>query len=149
MYILCHYHLFLQSIPSINTNLGKMYFFSPFKQIHLCSIFLCPLKFLASPFLVNIGPFLSVSSRLFINLYIVIKSPLSLLSFNVVQCISFNLASYVRFSNSGTILVAILCILPNFNTCFFLCGDHITSAYSSFGLIIVVIIFLIKYLSRK
>ena len=60
------------------------YFFVSFKQISLCSIFLCPLKFLASPFL-NIRSFLSVSSRLFINVYIVIKSPLSLLSFNVVN----------------------------------------------------------------
>ena len=61
------------------------------------------------------------------------------LSFSVARCISFNLSSYVRSSKSGAILVAILCILSNFNTCFFLCGDHITSAYSSFGLIIVVL----------
>ena len=39
--------------------------------------------------------------------------------------------------------------LSNFNTCFFLCGNYITSAYSSFGLIIVVIIFLISSISRK
>ena len=38
-------------------------------------------------------------------------------------------------SKSGTILFAILCILSNFNS------FHITSVYSSFGLIIVVIIF--------
>ena len=141
MYILCHYHLFLQSIPSIYTSLGKTTFFISFKQISLCSIFLCP-------FLLNIKSFLSISSRLFINLYIVIKSPFSLLSFNVVKCISFNHSSYGRSFNSGTILVAILCIFYNFNTCFFLCGDHITSAFSSFGLTIVVITFLIS-LSRK
>ena len=75
--------------------------------------------------------------------------PLSLLSFSVVRCISFNLSSYVRSSNYGTILVAILCILSNFNICFFVCGNHITSAYSSFYLIIVVIIFLLISLSRK
>ena len=55
---------------------------------------------------------------LFINLCTVITSPHSLLSFSVVRCISFSLSSYVRFSNSGTILVAILCILSNFNTFF-------------------------------
>ena len=46
-----------------------------------------------------------------------------------------------------TILVAILCILSNFNTCFSLWGNHITSAYSSFGLIIVVISLIIISLS--
>ena len=44
---------------------------------------------------------------------------------------------------SGTTLVAILCILSNFNTCFFLCGDDITKAYYSFGLPIVVIIHIV------
>ena len=54
----------------------------------------------------------------------------------VVGCNSFNLSLCVTFSKSGTILVVILCIISDFNTCFFLCRDHITSAYSSFGLII-------------
>ena len=119
-------------------------------KLHFCIIqansilkLSCSLKFLAAPFLLNIKSFSSVSSRLFINLYIVIKSPPSLLSFSVVRCISFNLFSYVRSYNSGTILAAVLCFLSNFYTCFFLCGDHITFVYSSFGLIIVVIIFLI------
>ena len=98
MYILCHYHLYLLSISSICTFLGKTAFFVSFKQILFCNFFLCPLKFLASPFLLNIRSFLSVFSRLFINLYIVIKSPLCLLSFSVVRCISFNLSSYVRSS---------------------------------------------------
>ena len=62
---------------------------------------------------------------------------------------SFNFFLYGRSSNSGTILVAILYILSNFNTWFFLCRDYITSAYSSFGLVIVVIIFLIISLSWK
>ena len=65
------------------------------------------------------------------------------------RCISSNLSSHVSSSNSGSILVEILCILSNFNTCFFLCRDYITSAYSSLGMIIVVIIFLIISLSRK
>ena len=85
----------------------NIYFFVSFKQIPFCSFFLCPFKFSASPFILNVMSFLSVSSRLFINSYIVIKFPLSLLLFSVVRCISFNLSSYVRFSNSSTILVAI------------------------------------------
>ena len=43
--------------------------------------------------------FVSVSFRLFINMKIVIKSPLSLLSFSVVICISINLSSYVSLQN--------------------------------------------------
>ena len=42
---------------------GKCTFFVSFKQIPFCNFFLCPLKFLASPFLLNIRSFLSVSSR--------------------------------------------------------------------------------------
>ena len=95
MYILCSNHLFLQSIPSIYTALWKIVLFDIFSNI----FFLCPIKFSVSPFLLNIRYFLSVSFKLFINLYIVIKSPLSLLSFSVVRCISFNLYSYVRSSN--------------------------------------------------
>ena len=74
-------------IPSIYTSLIKKKSFVSFKQIPFCNFFLCPLKFLASPFLLNVKAFLSVYSRLFINLYIVIKSPLSHLSFSVVRCI--------------------------------------------------------------
>ena len=75
MYILCHYHLFLQTIPIIYSYFFiENYFFVSFKQIPFCNFFLCPLQFLASPFLLNIRSFLSVFSRLFINLYIVIKS---------------------------------------------------------------------------
>ena len=76
----------------------------------LLPIFSCLLKFLTSPFLLNIKFFLTIFSRLFINLYIVIKFPLSLLSPSMLRCISFNPYSYVRSFNSGTILVAILCI---------------------------------------
>ena len=43
---------------------GKLYFFVSFKQISFCYFFLCSLKFLASPFLLNIRSFLSVSSGL-------------------------------------------------------------------------------------
>ena len=140
------------SLPSVHSKylflFGENNFLYRSSKFLFCNFFLC-LKFLASRFLVNIKSFLSVSLRLFINLYIVIKSPLSLFFSSVVSCICFNLSSYVRSSNSGTILVAILCILSNFNTCFFWCRDHITSAYSSFGLIIVVIVFLIVSLSRK
>ena len=119
---------------------GKLYFFVSFKQITFCNFFLCSIKYLTSPFLLSIKSFLSVSSRLFINLYIVIKSPLSL-SFSVVKCISFNLSLYVKSSKSSTILVAILCILSNFNICYFLCRNHFL--YSSFDLTILVMIFLI------
>ena len=59
--------------------LSSNYFFAVFFHV---------LKYLASPFLFIIR-FFSVSSRIFINMYIVIKSPLSLLSFSVVSCISF------------------------------------------------------------
>ena len=120
--------------------------FSPFQvSVRFCIVqancflrfFLCPLNYLPSPFLLNIRCFLSVSSKLFINFYIVIMSQLSLLSFSVIRCISSNLSSNVRSSKFGTILVAILCILSNFNTCFLLWGDHIIFAYSNFGLIIV------------
>ena len=59
------------------------------------------------------------------------------------------LSSYVSSYCSSTILIAILCILSNFSTCYFLCRDYTTSAYSSFGLVIVVIIFIIISLYRK
>ena len=49
-----------------------------FKQISFCNIFLCLLKYPASPFF-NIRFFLFVYFRLFINLHIVIKSSLSYL----------------------------------------------------------------------
>ena len=58
----------------------------------------------------------SVSFRLFVNLFVVIKSSLSLLSSSVFSCISYNLFSYVRSLNSDIILVAILCIYSYFNT---------------------------------
>ena len=76
IYILCHYHLILQSIPSIYTSLRETVLFVLFKEIPLKKFFLCPLKHLISPLLLNIRSFISVSSRFFINLYIVIKSPL-------------------------------------------------------------------------
>ena len=66
-----------QSNPSIYTSLEKAVLFLS-KQITFCSLFFCLLKYLVSPFLINIRFFLSVSSSLFINLYIIIKSPLSL-----------------------------------------------------------------------
>ena len=54
MYILCHYHLFLESIQNIYTSLGKtvllLYRSSKFRF----AIFSCLLKFLASPFILNI-----------------------------------------------------------------------------------------------
>ena len=107
MYILCHYHLFLQSIPSIYTSLEKTNFLYLSSKL-LIVIFSCvPSNFQPLLFF-SILSFFYVSSRLFIYLYIVIKSSLS---FNVVKCIFFNLFSYVRSSNSGIILVAILCIL--------------------------------------
>ena len=87
MYILCHYHLFLQFIPSTYT----LYQSSKF----LFAIFSCPLKYLTSPFLLNIRSFLPASSRLFISSYIVTKSPLS---FSIVRCIS-----YFSLSGSGSI----------------------------------------------
>ena len=108
MCILCHYHFFLQSIPSIYTSLGKTVLFCIVQANSFLQFFLVSPQILASPFLFNVRSFLSVSSRLFINLIIVIKSPLSLLSFSVVRCISINLSSYVRSFNSGTILIAIL-----------------------------------------
>ena len=127
--ILCHYHLFPHSIRSICTCLEKTVPFCIFQENFLQ--FFCSLKYQASAFLFIITPFLYVFSRLFINLYIVIKSSLSHLSFIVISCISSNLSSYVRSFKSGTIFVAILCILFNFNTCFSLCGDHINFAYYS------------------
>ena len=70
----------------------KLYYFVSFKQIPFCNVFLCPFKFLASHFLLNVRSFLSVSSRLLINSYIIIKSPVSL-SFSVVSC--FSLLSFL------------------------------------------------------
>ncbi|MPC69184.1 hypothetical protein E2C01_063399 [Portunus trituberculatus] len=46
-------------------------------------------------------------------LYIVIKYPRSLLSCKVGSPISFSHSSYVRSFSSGTIFVAIFCILLN------------------------------------
>ena len=80
---------------------GKLYSFVSFKQIPFCNFFLCLLKYLTSSFLLNIRSFLSVSSKLFINLYIIIEYPFSLLTFSVVGWVSFNLSSYIRFSKSG------------------------------------------------
>ena len=76
--------------PSVHSK--YLYFFGEnctffIVQANSNNFFSCIFKFLASPFLLNIRFFLSVSSRLFINLYIVIKLPLSLLSFNVVKCL--------------------------------------------------------------
>ena len=147
IYILCHYHLFLQSIPSIYT-LGKTYVFVSFKQIPFCIFFLCPIKYLASHFLLNIRSFLSVSFKLFINLHIVIVSSFFLLVLLNAFLLIFPHKLGLPNLAPSSILVVILCILSNFNTRFFLCGDHITSGYFSFGLIIAVIIFLIT-LSRK
>ena len=76
---------------------GKLYFFVSFKQKRNC--FSCSLKYLASPFLLIQNVY--VSSRLF-NLYIVIKSPFSLLS--LVLSVAFLLIfpymtpSYLLFS---------------------------------------------------
>ena len=55
MYILYYYYLFIQSIPSIYTSLEKTVLFciiqaNPFVQF----FFSCPLRYLASPFLLNI-----------------------------------------------------------------------------------------------
>ena len=111
---------FFQSIPCIYTSLKKLYFFVLFRQIIFHYFFLCSLNYLSSTFLLSIWSFLSVSSCLFINLYILIKSLLYLISSNVIGCISFDFSSYVRFSKSGTIFVAIICILSNFVTFFFL-----------------------------
>ena len=115
-------HSLPSPLPSVHSKylcFRENYFFVLFEQIPFCKFFMCSLKFLASPFLLNIRSFLFVSSRLFINLCIVIKSPLySLLSVNIVKCISFNL-SYVRFSNSGIIIVVILYILSNFQHMYF------------------------------
>ena len=127
---------------------GKFYFFVLFKQSSFAIFSSFPSNIQPLFFISLLVLFFSVSSRLLINLYIVIKCPLYL-SFSVVSCISFDFSSYVISFNSGTILVAILCILSNFNTCFFLCGIYITSAYFNFGLIIVIMIFLIVSLSRK
>ena len=128
----------LSPLPSVHSKYiflwGKLYFFVLFKQIPFWNFSLCSLKYLAS-FSFHYQYFASVSSRLFIYLYIVIKSHLSFFV-SVDRCISFNLPP-VRSSKSGTILVAILCILCNFNTCIFFCEDHITFEYCSFGLIIV------------
>ena len=63
------------------------------------NFFLSPLKYSASPFLLNIRSFLSVSYRLFISLYMVIKSPISLFSSSVLIIIFFHLSSYVKFFN--------------------------------------------------
>ena len=71
LYILCQYHLFLQYIPIIYTSLGKTVLFCHSGKSLYAIFFLCPLKFPAFPFL-------SVSSRLFVNLYIIIKSSLFL-----------------------------------------------------------------------
>ena len=99
LHILCLYHLLLQCIPSIYTYLENLLCF-----VYQTDFFLC------------------VSSKLFINLYIAINTSLSLFSFSVVSCISFNLSLYVRSSKSDTILLAILCILFNFNTWYILLG---------------------------
>ena len=129
---------------------GKLYF-CVIQVSSFCNFFLCSLKYLASLFLFIIKFFLPVSSRLFINLYIVIKYPLSHLSFGVISCISFNVLLYFSSSKAGSILIAILCILSNFSACYFLSEEHIISAYlqySSFDLIIEIIIFLIIFLSK-
>ena len=134
----------LLSVPSKYLHFsGENYTFLCRSGKLLHAIFSYPFKYPSSPFLVNIRSFQFVSSMLFINLYIVIKSPLSILFSNVVSDISFNLSLYIRSPKSGTILVVILCILSNFVPCFLLWGDHITSAHSNFGLIIRVIIFLV------
>ena len=88
LYILHHYHNFLQSIPSIYTFVGKTVHFCTLQANFFLQSFIVPsLKYLASPFLLSSRSFLFVSYRFFINLYTLIKFFLFLLSFNVVRCI--------------------------------------------------------------
>ena len=87
---------FFQYIPRIFISLESCTFVL-FKQIPFC-YFSCSLICLASPYLFIIWPFLSVSSRLFINLYIIIKSPFSSIYFSVVSCISFSLCTIHTYS---------------------------------------------------
>ncbi|MPC55822.1 hypothetical protein E2C01_049766 [Portunus trituberculatus] len=84
---------------------------------------------------------LSIISIQFTNLFIVIRSPLSSLSFKVGNCISFTLSSYGRSFISGTIFVAVFWILSSFLMSFCLYGDQTNAAYSSLGLTIVIVIF--------
>ena len=69
---------FLQSISRIYTSLGKTVLFC-----HSSNFPSVPSNFQLLLFFPILDLFLSVSSKLFINLYIVIKSPISLLSSNV------------------------------------------------------------------
>ncbi|MPC94729.1 hypothetical protein E2C01_089911 [Portunus trituberculatus] len=80
-------------------------------------------------------------------LYVVIRSPRSLLSCKVDSTISFIRSSYLRSFNSSTILVAIFCIFSNFLISFLELGDHTTAAYYSLGHIMLVMIFFIISLS--
>ena len=82
---------------------GKLYLFVSFRQIPFYDFFLCLLKYLAFPIL-NIRPFLSVSSRLLINLYSVIKSPLSFLSssfFFFLVCVCLDPVELVGLLDGG------------------------------------------------
>ena len=102
--------LALLSLPSVHSNFvyillrGKLYLFIyfflyRFSKFHFAVFFLCPLNNQTSPFIFIIIYFLTVFSSLFINLHIVNKSFLSLLSLSVVSCIFFNHSTHVRSSN--------------------------------------------------
>ena len=120
--IVVHY-LPLSSILSVHFKYlyfsrKKIYFLS-FKQIpfflqfFLVSPQISSLIFSSQYYSFFIGFFQIVHQFIYCNCHLFLFS-------SVFSCISFNLFSYVRSFNSGTILVAILCFLSNFNRCFFL-----------------------------
>ena len=74
---------------------GKTILFVSFKHIPSCNFFLCPVRYLASPFLFIIISFLSVFSKLFINIYFVIDLV------SVCVCVAFKTAFLDRQWYSG------------------------------------------------
>ena len=76
----------------------------------------------------------SILSLLLKTLYVSIKSPLILLSCNVVKLSLFNLSSYSSFSKPVGILVALLCTLLIFSIYHCKCGFQACTAYSKCGL---------------
>ena len=119
---------------------GKLYFLTSPIQLTFCILFSCPLSWLGH---IHIKSSLYKISILFNILYIVIISPLSLLSSNLEEFSLLNHSSFGTSLKPGIILVPNCCTLFSFFTCFFICGDHITAAYSNWGLIMVNIFFII------
>lgn len=120
-----------------------MYFFVSLRYVSFRSFFLYCLNSLTLLPLFNNRSVLSDYSKSILILYC--NQVSSLFSASVFSYISFNLSSWFMSPISSTILMAILCIFSSFFTCYFLWGDPMTPAYFSFGLITVVIFFIISW----